>query len=58
ADITVFDPDTVIDRATYGDPFQASDGIVHVIVNGVPVVKHGELQAAVYPGRALFAPQH
>ncbi len=57
ADITVFDPDTVIDRATYGDPFQASDGIVHVIVNGVPVVKHGELQDAVYPGRALFAPQ-
>ncbi len=54
ADITVFDPATVIDRATYADPYQASAGIVHVIVNGVPVVRNGTLLPDVYPGRALF----
>jgi N-acyl-D-aspartate/D-glutamate deacylase len=54
ADITVFDPATVIDRATYADPYQASAGIVHVLVNGVPVVRDGALQPAVHPGRALF----
>jgi N-acyl-D-amino-acid deacylase len=34
ADITVFDPNTVIDRATYEAPTQLSEGIVHVFVNG------------------------
>ncbi|MDA1371646.1 MAG: amidohydrolase family protein [Proteobacteria bacterium] len=34
ADITVFDPDTVIDHATYDEPAQMSDGIIHTIVNG------------------------
>jgi N-acyl-D-aspartate/D-glutamate deacylase len=57
ADITVFDPATVIDRATYADPYQASAGIVHVIVNGVPVVRDGALQAGVHPGRVLFGPK-
>ena len=37
ADITVFDPATVIDRATFADPATPSEGIVYVIVNGVPV---------------------
>jgi N-acyl-D-amino-acid deacylase len=35
ADVTVFDPRTVIDRATYDDPAQKSEGIVHVFVNGI-----------------------
>jgi len=34
ADITVFDPDTIIDRATYDAPTQPADGVVHVFVNG------------------------
>jgi N-acyl-D-amino-acid deacylase len=34
ADITVFDPETIIDRATYGAPAQLAEGIVHVWVNG------------------------
>ena len=54
ADITVFDPATVIDRATYQNPFQPSAGIVHVIVNGIPVVRDGELLPDVHPGQALF----
>jgi hypothetical protein len=56
ADITVFDPAVVIDRATYENPYQASAGINHVIVNGELVVRDGELLDDVFPGRALFAP--
>jgi N-acyl-D-aspartate/D-glutamate deacylase len=53
ADITVFDPDTVIDRATYKDGMQPSKGIMHVLVGGVAVVSDAELQADVFPGKAI-----
>ena len=56
ADITVFDPARVIDKATYEDPLQPSEGIVFVLVNGVPVVKNGQLVEGVRPGRAARAP--
>ena len=56
ADITVFDPDRVIDKATYQDPLQYSEGIRFVLVNGVPVVKDGELVDGVFPGRPARAP--
>src|SRR5262249_55603164 len=52
ADITLFDPKTVIDRSTYEKPFQYSDGIMHVIVNGVSVLDKGQRTGA-KPGRAL-----
>jgi N-acyl-D-aspartate/D-glutamate deacylase len=52
ADITVFDPDTVIDRATYTEPFQYSEGIEYVIVNGRVVLDAGKHTGA-RPGRAL-----
>jgi len=55
ADITVFDPGTVIDRATYVDGSIPSDGIEYVIVNGVVVVDGGELVEGVRPGRAVRA---
>jgi N-acyl-D-aspartate/D-glutamate deacylase len=55
ADLTIFDPNTIIDRATYQDPATPSEGIRFVIVNGVEVVKEGILQSAVYPGRAVRA---
>jgi N-acyl-D-amino-acid deacylase len=42
ADVVVFDPDKVIDRATYADPFQYPDGINVVIVNGQIALRHGE----------------
>jgi dihydroorotase len=54
ADITVFDPATVIDRATYEAPAEHSTGIVHVLVNGVSVVENGTLRSdATMPGRAI-----
>ena len=56
ADITVFDPNRVIDRATYEEPLQYSEGIQFVLVNGVPVVKDGRLVEGVFTGSAARAP--
>jgi len=53
ADITVFDPARVIDRATFENPAQYSDGIPYVLVNGTFVVKGGELVEGVAPGVGL-----
>jgi N-acyl-D-amino-acid deacylase len=52
ADITVFDPTTIIDRATFEQPSQLATGVSYVFVNGVPVVDKGQVTAAL-PGRAL-----
>jgi N-acyl-D-aspartate/D-glutamate deacylase len=56
ADIAVFDANRVIDRATYEKPLEHSEGIQFVLVNGVPVVKDGQLVDGVYPGRGARAP--
>jgi N-acyl-D-aspartate/D-glutamate deacylase len=53
ADITVFDADAILDKATYADPYQAATGISHVLVNGVPVLRDGQLREGVYPGQRL-----
>ena len=53
ADITVFNPRTIIDNATFQNPYQASSGIAHVIVAGRFVVRDGELRKGVHPGRRL-----
>ncbi len=53
ADITVFDPAHVIDRATYEKPAQYSDGIPYVVVNGVVVVNNSQLATGVFPGRGV-----
>ncbi len=55
ADITLFDPSTVIDRSTYVDPTITPDGIPYVLVNGVLVVDGGDLVSGVRPGRAIRA---
>lgn len=53
ADITVFDPDTVLDRATFAEPAQPSAGIAHVLVNGTFIVRNGEFQEDVFPGQPV-----
>jgi len=55
ADVVVFDPTTIADRATYEKPHQYAVGVKHVFVNGVPVLKDGEHTGA-KPGRALWGP--
>ena len=52
ADITVFDPARVTDRATFDRPAEYSDGIPYVLVSGAFVVKNGEVQQGT-PGRPL-----
>ncbi len=42
ADITIFDPDTICDRATYSSPHQYAGGILHVMVNGVMALRDGK----------------
>ncbi|MDX1582440.1 MAG: D-aminoacylase [Thermoanaerobaculia bacterium] len=55
ADILVFDPDEIQDLSTFEEPHQFSEGIDHVIVNGVPVLRDGEMTGAL-PGRILRGP--
>jgi len=55
ADVAVFDPATIRDRATFQDPHRYAEGMVHVLVNGVPVLKDGEHTGAT-PGRAVRGP--
>jgi N-acyl-D-amino-acid deacylase len=50
ADITIFDPETIQDHATFAQPHQYATGVVHVLVNGVPVLMDGEHTGAT-PGR-------
>jgi len=56
ADITVFDANRVIDKATFEEPLQYSQGIPFVLVNGVTVILDGKLVDGVFPGRAARAP--
>jgi dihydroorotase len=53
ADLTIFDPATIIDRADYENPDTPSEGVVHVFVDGTAVVRGGEVVDGVYPGRAI-----
>lgn len=53
ADLTLFDPATVIDRATFANPNQPSAGIPWVIVNGTPVVANNAVVSGVLPGKAV-----
>lgn len=55
ADVVIFNPETVIDKATYLDPHQFPEGILHVLVNGQIVVANGQ-QTGRLPGKVLRRP--
>jgi N-acyl-D-amino-acid deacylase len=55
ADVVVFDPATVTDHATFEEPHQYASGVVHVFVNGEPVLRDGEPTGA-RPGRVVRGP--
>ena len=57
ADVTVFDPNTIIDVSTYEDPAHPSIGVSHVFVNGTAVIDNGRMTRAL-PGRALRGPAY
>ena len=52
ADLTVFDPETVLDCADFSDPYRRPEGIHHVFVNGIPALLDGETTGAL-AGRVL-----
>ncbi|HEX6315604.1 MAG TPA: amidohydrolase family protein [Gemmatimonadaceae bacterium] len=55
ADIVVFDPERIIDRATFREPTRPSQGVRHVLINGVLVVRDGIIQQGVFAGRSVRA---
>ncbi|MFD2934000.1 N-acyl-D-amino-acid deacylase family protein [Spirosoma flavum] len=55
ADVVIFDPAIIADKATFADPFQYAVGVQHVLVNGKLVLKDGE-HTNVFPGRAIWGP--
>jgi len=55
ADITVFDPNTIIDKATFEGGLKFSEGIPYVLVNGTFVVKGGKTIGNVFPGQPIYS---
>jgi dihydroorotase/N-acyl-D-amino-acid deacylase len=55
ADVVIFDPATVQDRATFENPNQLSEGMQYVLVNGMPVIEEGKMTGAL-PGKVLRGP--
>jgi len=55
ADLVIFDPATIHDRATFDKPNQLSEGMEYVLVNGVPVIDQGKMTGAL-PGKVLRGP--
>ena len=55
ADVVIFDPNTIKDNATFEKPHQYATGMVHVFVNGTPVLENGEHTGA-FPGRVVRGP--
>ncbi len=53
ADVVIFNPETVSDRATYQHPMEPSVGVEYLLVGGVVVVDQGKLKEGVFPGKAL-----
>ena len=58
ADIVVFDPQTISDRATFEKPMEASVGVRELLVAGSLVIDEGKMVPDVYPGRAIVGHAH
>jgi len=54
ADITIFNPETVIDKASFDKGLEFSGGIEYVIVNGTLVIKNGKTVAGIFPGQPVY----
>jgi len=55
ADIVIFDPNQVVDKATFKEPIQFAEGVKHVLVNGIPVLLDG-IHTNKFPGRFVRGP--
>ena len=55
ADVVVFDPATIRDKATFENPNRFSEGMEYVLVNGVPVIENSKMTGAL-PGKVLRGP--
>lgn len=55
ADVVIFDPNTISDHATFGNPHQLATGMQHVFVNGIQVLNEGEHTGAT-PGKVVRGP--
>jgi len=53
ADVVVFDPDTVQDKATFVEPAQTTVGFRHVVVNGVPIIEDANRVGDARPGKPV-----
>ena len=58
ADITVFDPATILDTANFEDDLSFSEGVAHVVVDGVPVVRDGRARSGSLPRETAPRPLH
>ncbi len=54
ADVVIFDPQTVTDRATYQHPMEPSLGVEYLLVGGAVLVDKGKLMEGVFPGKAIL----
>lgn len=54
ADITIFNPNTVIDKATFEEGLKFSEGIEYVMVNGSFILKNGKTVENVFPGQPIY----
>jgi N-acyl-D-aspartate/D-glutamate deacylase len=54
ADITIFDPNTIFDKASFDKGLAFSEGIGYVIVNGVVILRNGKTVTNVFPGQAVY----
>jgi N-acyl-D-aspartate/D-glutamate deacylase len=56
ADIVVFDPNTIADRATFDKPMEPSVGVRELIVAGTVLIDDGQMIPDVFPGKAILGP--